>query len=148
MLQAIDRLRLIHSPRKKTVIILCNIPLDIPVDALVTWRELVGGGRLAQALEAGEENGGEGLPLAGKGLTPPFPEVWGAKKGAEDLGGEKPAKPIISIFRRLGVLNIYRRPGQTSWSKALVRHGADPRAALANVLGVPAGDIRLRDCSE
>src|SRR5215470_12050502 len=69
MLQAIDRLRLIHSPRKKTVVILCNIPLDIPVDALVTWRELVGDGRLAQALEACEENGWEALPLAAKELT-------------------------------------------------------------------------------
>jgi hypothetical protein len=38
MLQAIDRLRLIHSPRKKTVVILCNIPLDLPVDELVTWK--------------------------------------------------------------------------------------------------------------
>jgi hypothetical protein len=27
-------------------------------------------------------------------------------------------------------------PGQTSWSKALVRHGADPAEALAGVLGV------------
>jgi len=32
-----------------------------------------------------------------------------------------------------------------SWSKALVRHGADPREALAEVLGVPAEDIRVRD---
>jgi len=37
-----------------------------------------------------------------------------------------------------------RPPGQTNWSKALVRHGADPRVALAGVLGVPAGDIRVR----
>jgi hypothetical protein len=28
MLQAIDRLRLIHRPRKKIVVILCNIPRD------------------------------------------------------------------------------------------------------------------------
>jgi hypothetical protein len=57
MIQAIDRLRLIHSPRKKTVVILCNIPLDIPVDELVTWHQLAGDGRLAQALEMCEENG-------------------------------------------------------------------------------------------
>jgi len=38
--------------------------------------------------------------------------------------------------------------GQTSWSKALVRHGADPRTALAGVLGVSAGEIRLRNCGE
>lgn len=33
---------------------------------------------------------------------------------------------------------------QTSWSKALVRHGADG-AALAKVLGVTAEDIRVRE---
>jgi hypothetical protein len=35
--------------------------------------------------------------------------------------------------------------GQTSWSKALVRHGADARVALAGVLRVSAGDIQVRD---
>jgi hypothetical protein len=33
----------------------------------------------------------------------------------------------------------------TSWSKALVRHGANPRAALAEVLGRSAEVIRIRD---
>jgi hypothetical protein len=45
----------------------------------------------------------------------------------------------------LGGLNTYRPPGQTSWSKAIVRHGVDPRVALAGVLWVPAEDIRIRD---
>jgi hypothetical protein len=34
MVQAIDRLRLIHNEKRKTVFILCNIPLDLPVDEL------------------------------------------------------------------------------------------------------------------
>jgi hypothetical protein len=71
-----DGLRLIHSPRKKTVAILCNIPLDMPVDDLVTWRELVGDGRLARALEVCEENGWEALPLAPGELVRLFPELW------------------------------------------------------------------------
>jgi hypothetical protein len=33
---------------------------------------------------------------------------------------------------------------QTSWSKALVRNEVDPRMALAVVLGLPAGDIQVR----
>ena len=37
------------------------------------------------------------------------------------------------------------RRGQTSWSKALVRHGAEARAAIAAVLGLPAEDIGVRD---
>src|SRR5271165_2104535 len=35
-------------------------------------------------------------------------------------------------------------PGQTRWSKALVRHGADPRVALAGVLGVSAENVPRR----
>ena len=41
MVQALDRLRLVHNETRKTVFILCNIPLDIPVDELVTWAELI-----------------------------------------------------------------------------------------------------------
>jgi hypothetical protein len=85
ILHAIDRLRLIHSPGKKTVVILCNIPLDMPVDELVTWRELVGDGRLAQAFQACEENGWEALPLAAKELTRLFPELWATERAAEDI---------------------------------------------------------------
>jgi len=39
-LQAIDRLRLVRNDTPKQVYILCNIPLDIEVDELMTWREL------------------------------------------------------------------------------------------------------------
>jgi hypothetical protein len=48
------------------------------------------------------------------------------------------------MIRVWGVLNTYRPPGQTRWSRVLVRHGADPGEALAEVLGVSAGDIWLR----
>ena len=147
MLQAIDRLRLIHSPRKKTVVILCNIPLDLPVDELVTWRELVGDGRLAQALEACEENGWEALPLAAKELTRLFPELWRTRKAAEDWARKNPLNHIVSIIRLWGVLNTYRPPGQTRWSKALVRHGANPQMALAAVLGIAAEDIQVREAA-
>ena len=64
MLQAIDRLRLIHSPRKKIVCILCNIPLDIPVDELVTWKQLTGDRRLNDALAACDARDWDTLPLA------------------------------------------------------------------------------------
>jgi len=39
-LQAIDRLRLVRNDEPKQVYILCNIPLDIEVDELMSWREL------------------------------------------------------------------------------------------------------------
>jgi hypothetical protein len=45
----------------------------------------------------------------------------------------------------LGVLNAYCLQGQTRWSKALVRHGADARSAIVAVLQVPAEQIGVRD---
>jgi hypothetical protein len=59
----------------------------------------------------------------------------------------KRLNPYVSIIRLWGVLKTYRPPGQTSWSRALVRHGADARVALAAVLGLLAEDILVRDCS-
>jgi hypothetical protein len=76
MVQAVDRLRLIHSEREKTVVILCNIPLHLPVDDLVTWRELAGDDRLEEALARCEEKGWDALPLAPEKLTELFPELW------------------------------------------------------------------------
>jgi hypothetical protein len=147
MVQAVDRLRLIHSEREKTAVILCNIPLDLPVDELVTWRELVGDDRLAEALALCEENGWDALPLAPEKLSELFPELWGTAKAAERWLGNNPLDPSISIIRLWGVIHFYRPRGRRGkWSRALVRHGADPAEALAAVLGVSAGDIRVRNC--
>jgi len=145
MIQAIDRLRLIHTEKRKTVYILCSVPLDIPVDELVTWAQLRGDRRLSDALAECDARGWNALPLAAKELTRLFPALWNTKKAAKRWLEKKPLKPYRDIIRVWGLLNDYRPPGQTSWSKALVRHGADPRTALAGMLGVPAEDIRMRD---
>jgi len=42
----------------------------------------------------------------------------------------------------------YKPRRQRRWSKALVRHGADARSAIAAVLEVPAGDLVTRDRAE
>ena len=39
----------------------------------------------------------------------------------------------------------YKPRRQRRWSKALVRHGADARAAIEAVLGVPAEHVGVRD---
>ena len=39
-------------------------------------------------------------------------------------------------------------PGRTSWPSPWCDTGANPGVAISAVLGVPLGDIRLRDCSE
>src|SRR5215467_2900215 len=147
MVQAIDRLRLIHNERRKTVYILCNIPLDIPVDELVTWKQLTGDRRLSDALADCDDRGWDALPLAAKEMSRLFPNLWATRKAAERWTEKNPPEANKDIIRVWGVLNTYRPPGQTSWSKALVRHGADPGAALARVLGVSADDIGVRDRS-
>jgi hypothetical protein len=42
----------------------------------------------------------------------------------------------------------YERKRQRCWSKALVRHGAEAREAIAAVLGMPAEGIGVRDYAE
>jgi hypothetical protein len=69
-------------------------------------------------------------------------------KAAERWTAKNPPEAYRDIIRVWGVLNFVAPPGQTSWSKALVRHGADPEVALAGVLGVSVEDIRVRDCPE
>ena len=64
-----------------------------------------------------------------------FPALWDTKKSAERWLSKNPPEAIRDIIRVWGVLNGYRPKGQTSWSKALLRHGAEARTAIAAVLG-------------
>lgn len=83
MLRAIDRLRLIHSDKRKMVYILCNIPLDIPVDELVGWKQLIEDKRLADALGECDRRGWDALPLAPRQLHRLFPKLWKTERAAE-----------------------------------------------------------------
>jgi hypothetical protein len=146
ILQAIDRLRLIHSERRKTVFILCSVPLDIPVDELVTWKQLIGDRRLSDALGDATRGAGTHCRWRRRSCAGSFP-ACGIRRRPPSIGpGKNPPEAYRDIIRVWGVLKTYRPSGQTSWSKALVRHGADARLALAGVLGLPAEDIRVRDC--
>ena len=121
MLQAIDRLRLIHSARKKTVYILCNIALGIPVDEVVTWKQLVGDKRLMRALETCEENGWEALPLAPGKLSELLPELWSTEDAAEAWLRKNRLNPSISLIRLWAVFVEYKPKRHRRWSKALVQ---------------------------
>jgi hypothetical protein len=101
--------------------------------------------RLSDALAECDARGWDALPLAAKKLCWLFPRLWDTEKAAERWIAKNPPEAYRDMIRVWGVLNTYRPPGQTRWSKALVRHGADARVALATVLGVPAEDIRVRD---
>jgi hypothetical protein len=122
-----------------------NIPLDIPVDELVTWKQLTGDRRLSDTLAGCDERGWDALPLAPRELSRLFPSLWGSVKAVERWLAKNPPKAHRDTIRVWGVLAEYRGGARhRRWSKALVRHGADVRAALAEVLAVPAGDIRVR----
>jgi hypothetical protein len=136
MLQAIDRLRLIHNEKRKTVYILCSIPLDIPVDELVTWKQLIGDRRISDALAECDEREWDALPLAQKQLCRLFPELWASPKAVERWIANNPLAAYRDIIRVWGDFVDYKPRSQRRWSKALVRHGADARVALAGVLVV------------
>jgi hypothetical protein len=118
------------------------------VDELLTSKQLIGDRRLSDALAEYDEQGWEALPLAAKQMSRLLPHLRATKKSAERWLAKNPPEAYRDTIRLWGVLNTCRPPGQTSWSKALVRHGADPRLVLAGVLGVTAGDIRVRDRPE
>jgi hypothetical protein len=120
----------------------------MPIDELVTWRQLAGDPRLIGALAECDAQGWDALPLAARALAQLLPELWGSRKAAERWLAKNPPEAYRDVIRVWGVLNTYRPPGHSSWSRVLVRHGADPRTALAAVLEVPAEDIRVQDRAE
>jgi hypothetical protein len=145
MLQAIDRLRLIHAERQKTVYILCNIPLDIPVDRLVTWKQLITDDRLSKAIAKCDARGWDALPLAAKALNATFPELWDTPKAAQRWLDKSPLARSEDVVRDWGVFE-YLPAGQKRWSKALIRHGAgDAAVALGRVLEISPGSLRFKE---
>jgi hypothetical protein len=78
-LQAIDRLRLLHNPTKRTVVLLSNLPLDIDVDEVRTWDELMNGTRLERAWDAHPGV----LPLEPTWLSSNHPALWRTAEAAK-----------------------------------------------------------------
>jgi hypothetical protein len=144
MVQAIDRLRLIHTAQRKTVYILCSVPLDIPVDELMTWKQLTGDRRLSDALAECDARGWDALPLAARELNRLLPKLWATKKAAEHWSAKNPPEAYTNTIRVWGVLAEYRPRSQRRWSKALVRNGSDPAAALAAVFDRSVEDILVK----
>ena len=110
----------------------------------MTWHQFARDGRLARALAACEEKGWEALPLAAGKLSDLFLELWGTESAAEAWLRKNRLNPSISIIRLWAVFVDYKPRRQRRWSRALVRHGADPQMALAAVVGVVPGDIQVR----
>lgn len=140
-IQAIDRARLVHTPFQKTVILLSNIPVDIPVDELRTWDEIMNGIRLEQAWNSCKISGV--LPLAPIWLSANFPALWptpaGAKQDVEKYF-KKYGTPIsISIRSSILLKFQYKKAPQKNWSTCL-SDGASAAAIetkLTALLGEP-----------
>ncbi|MBK7001818.1 MAG: hypothetical protein IPH35_18125 [Rhodoferax sp.] len=139
-LQAIDRLRLIHCQKPKLVVLLSNIPLDIEVDALFTWDELVHGNRLEQAWR----KTGDVMPIVPEWLSTNFNSLWPTAAAAKkDVQRQQVKKGQFT--NRLSICKLspftfeYRAPGQRRASTCLSRV-ACPNAvseALKGLLGHP-----------
>lgn len=138
-LQAIDRLRLIYCDEPKLVVLLSNIPLDLDVDALLTWDELIYGSRLEQAWLAAAEV----MPLSPDWLAEAHSDLWptaaAAKKDVQRQARKGQITNRFSIYKMSPFAFEYRVPGQRRASYCLSRV-ADPDAvstALIGLLGVP-----------
>lgn len=67
--QAISRLRLVHSEYVKRVFLLGNLPVPIPVDRLTTWDDLMPDPLEQRLIEEGH------LPISAKGLVHFLPDL-------------------------------------------------------------------------
>jgi hypothetical protein len=138
-LQAIDRLRLIHCTEPKLVVLLSNIPLDIEVDALFTWDELIHGNRLDQAWRAA----GDVMPMAPEWLSAVHSDLWptpaAAKKDVQRLVKKGQITNRFSIRKMSPFTFKYWAGGQRRASTCLSWLGdtAAVSATLSGLLGHP-----------
>jgi hypothetical protein len=132
--QAVDRIRLVHCESPKLVFLLSNLPLDIDVDRLVTWRELLAGGdRLDLALQ----RNGYALPLVPSCLARNWPDLFASPRAADHEIARKlqanPGQSAQAIGLPKSQQDIYwllgrakfrpasgGRGGHRSWSEALL----------------------------
>jgi hypothetical protein len=85
--------------------------------------------------------------LAPGKLSELLPELWSTESAADGWLRKNRLNPFVSLIRLWAVFMDYKPKRQRRWSKALVRHGADLRSALAAVLGVAAEDIHVREAA-
>jgi hypothetical protein len=136
--QAVDRLRLIHAQKPKEVILLSNIPLDIDVDELRSWDEIVHGTRLERAWAALDGV----LPLAPTWLAKRFPALWATPAAAEaDVRASGKNREFSNrlIIRNPTVYTFrYQPPGQRRPSHALSVLPLDQtQTELTRLIGKP-----------
>ena len=135
-LQAIDRIRLIHNEQIKTVILLSNLPLDIDVDELRSWDEIIyGGNRIERAFDLQADGV---LPLNAKWLATNYPKLWLTEAAAKkDVGRKKGHVPNRNNIRKMSLFK-YKSASQRNWSSCLSRF--DDPAIVAETLTTALGE--------
>ena len=81
--------------------------------------------------------------MAAKEMCRLFPSLWGTERAAERWAAKNPLEPHRDIIRVWGVFVDYKPKRRRRWSRALVRHGADPLVVLPAVLGIAPEDIQV-----
>ena len=100
-IQAIARLRLVHTKQRKRVFILSNVPLEVPVDQLVKFDDLMPDRLEYEFLKAGN------IPLSPLGLLKLRPDL----ANSEDSARKMLKRSAISALDRLKVLPGLQRKG-------------------------------------
>jgi len=100
-IQAIARLRLVHNKQRKRVFILSNVPLEIPIDQLVKFDDLMPDRLEYEFLKAGN------IPLTPLGVFKLRPDL----AGSEDSARKMLKRSAISQLERLKVLPSLQRNG-------------------------------------
>ncbi|WP_132255336.1 bifunctional DNA primase/polymerase [Methylobacterium segetis] len=100
VVQAIDRLRLLHRSQQAAVYLLTDLPVDVTVDRLEPWRSLV---EQRSRIDRAASRLPGVLPLVPDWLVSERPDLWSTKKEAsmdiERLLKARDAKPLMR-FRR------------------------------------------------
>jgi hypothetical protein len=143
--QAIDRLRLVHAERPKRVYLLSNLPLDIEVDRLVTWDEMMEGGSRVE--QAWNQLSGV-MPMAPVWLATKFPALWKSPDAAKaDARAWRKKGRFTNIFS-IGNPTLFRheyRPAtskQRQWSWCL-SDTADAEATRRRLYAL-LGEVEMR----
>lgn len=146
ILQAVDRLRLIHNRAKKQVLILSNLDLGIPLDECWTFDEIcAGGSALRRAFDMLNPHPeiGAAFPLGKSELHRLLPDLWSTPASAKSYlkgWGEKGVEPQIIYYMGSDPLKfrvMYRRAGQRGSAHAAIVSCAHDqiRTVLERVMG-------------
>ncbi len=138
--QAIDRLRLVHATDEKRVIILCNLPIDITIDKLMSLDQIAGTmARMGlEKFNISIEQEGI-LPLGARDLHAAFPDLWVSVNAAKRALEKLPTTSNNILFDVPPHYRsaTYRRVGQRGKSSRLlydsIRHPT-PVEALEKLL--------------